>query len=70
MFDDIVHKPNGPVREMYNKLKNYTGGKLAKDKLRDAAYGKLRKQVADKFRVPLHDADIILLLDDFIEQHP
>jgi hypothetical protein len=25
----------------------------------------MRKQIADKFKVPLHDADIIILLDDW-----
>lgn len=50
---------------MYSKLKDYTGSKIARDKVGDAAYGKVRKQVADKFHVPLHDADIIILMDDW-----
>jgi len=33
----------------------------------DAAYGKIRKQLADHLKVTLHDADIILLMDDWLD---
>jgi hypothetical protein len=33
----------------------------------DQAYGKIRKQVSDTMGVPLHDADIIILLDDWYD---
>lgn len=33
----------------------------------NAAYGKMRKLVADDLKVPLHDADIIILLDDWYD---
>lgn len=52
---------------MYDLLKQYTGGAAARKKLQDAAWGKIRKQTADKLNIPLHDADIILLLDDWFE---
>lgn len=32
-----------------------------------AAYGKMRKAVADKHQIPLHDADIVILLDDWYD---
>lgn len=48
-------------------LKEYTGGAAVRQKLKDAAYGKMRKKVSQDCGVPLHDADIIILLDDWYE---
>lgn len=32
-----------------------------------AAYGKIRQKTSDDLKVPLHDADIIILLDDWMD---
>lgn len=48
-------------------MKDYTGSNIARKKVMDQAYGKIRKKVADDMGIPLHDADIIILLDDWYD---
>lgn len=36
-------------------------------RIADQAYGKMRAKISKEFGVPLHDADIIILLDDWYD---
>lgn len=36
-------------------------------RIADQAYGKMRAKISKQFGVPLHDADIIILLDDWYD---
>jgi len=40
---------------------------MARNKIQDAAYGKFRLKVSKDLKIPLHDADIIILLDDWYD---
>lgn len=51
----------------YDWFKTYAGGSQAREKLKDAACGKIRRKVAQDLKIPLHDADIIILMDDWYD---